>query len=267
MDRRPPLRACAPYEPDWIAFPKGFIRDPEVSPLFKGMMAVLCDFLDWTTGLGSPTYRALEAATGLKKWRIRQLIRGVAALGYVDVDEQPGNGLEYRLKGGPLRLDLTGEGGTARPHPPGTARPHPPGTARPHPIDLIDDDLIWVLEKNYEMGAADAAAVAASMPPDRLRQLLAYIDANPQIAHRGRYILAAAKKEPRQRRRAAPRVEQLALKSPGELEHRRAAAVAASVNPPEGASWLTDEEREARSLQAMRETRERTFPQYAQTRR
>jgi len=262
------LRTCAPYEPEWVPFPKGFVRDPEVTPLLKGMMAVLCDFIDAATGYGAPTYRALADAVGLQKWRIRQIIRGLESLGYVDVAARPGSGLEYRLKGGPLRLVFEG-GGVQHDHTPPVQHDHTPPVQHDHtprystttpPIMIDDFDLIPFLKTNYGLGAADAAAVAQSMPPERLRELIAFVDATPTIAHPGPYILAAARNELRKKARK-PRREQLPLAPPAPLEQRRAlAAVEDSATPPADASWLTDEERR---MAAVRAAKAAAFPQFA----
>lgn len=194
-------------------------------------MTVLCDFLDANTGQGSPTYRALEAAMGLKRWRIRHMIRALAALGYVDVEQRTGNGLYYRLKGGPLRMDLGG-GGVQHDHtPPGTARPHPPGTARPHPMKYDEMTTTTTLCEKYGMGAAEAAAIANSMSEEWLAEWVAYVDARgDRIPNPTGYLLAVARKRercPTKRRR--PSADQLALAAPSELE----AAHAAAEIPPE----------------------------------
>lgn len=212
------LRPCAPYKRTWVGFPDGFLHDKEVTFLLKGFMAVLCSFLDPNTGIGSPTYRALEAASGCKKRWLNRLSNALVALGYLEVEERTGTGLEYYLKGGPLRMDLATEGGGLADHPPGGLADHPM---------IIDDDLIRFLKNRHGLGAADAAAVAAAMSPDRLRELLTYVEANPP-AHADRYILAAAAKERRKPARRPP-AEQLPLKSPGELEQRRAAAPVTAV--------------------------------------
>ena len=115
------------------------------------MMAVLSLCLDYRTGYGFPSQTWLATRTGRSAQTVRRLLRKIAALGWLDVSERgSGRGLEYRLKGGPLRLPIYPQplspvtGGPLSPVAGGPLSPVTPISSRR--ISTYDDEVVVALK-------------------------------------------------------------------------------------------------------------------------
>lgn len=86
--------------------PDGFAEDPNVPLHIKGMMLILGRFLDFQTGYGFPSQKLLAECAGVRPKHVSRLLIEAASFGYLDMDHVGGHRVEYRIKGGPLRLPI-----------------------------------------------------------------------------------------------------------------------------------------------------------------